>query len=237
MESWKRYWQLLKFYAEFRRVENEVSDGRFSCHWEDSKPCLSDATATTSFDAHYLYHTAWAARLVSKIHPQKHVDIGSCMRFSTIASAFVPMEFYDYRPATINLPGLVCGQADLTRLPFESDTIESLSCMHVVEHIGLMRYGDPFDPKGDLKAIRELCRVVAKGGHLLFVVPVGALARIQYNAHRIYTYRQVVGYLERESLQLAEFSLVLDSGVFVPNATEKDADGQRYGCGCFHLVK
>jgi hypothetical protein len=36
--------------------------------------------------------------------------------------------------------------------------------MHVVEHIGLGRYGDPIDPDGDLKAISELKRVVQKRG-------------------------------------------------------------------------
>ena len=28
--------------------------------------------------------------------------------------------------------------------------------MHVIEHIGLGRYGDPLDPDGDIKAINEL---------------------------------------------------------------------------------
>jgi hypothetical protein len=31
--------------------------------------------------------------------------------------------------------------------------------MHVVEHVGLGRYGDLMDPDGDLKAMRELRRV------------------------------------------------------------------------------
>ncbi len=34
--------------------------------------------------------------------------------------------------------------------------------MHVVEHVGLGRYGDPLDPDGDLKAIAELKRVTAR---------------------------------------------------------------------------
>jgi hypothetical protein len=36
--------------------------------------------------------------------------------------------------------------------------------MHVVEHIGLGRYGEPMDEQGDLKAIEELKRVLAPGG-------------------------------------------------------------------------
>ncbi|NDC42314.1 MAG: DUF268 domain-containing protein, partial [Chitinophagia bacterium] len=56
-------------------------------------------------------------------------------------------------------------------LPFESDSIPSLSCMHTIEHVGLGRYGDQLDPQGDLKAIAELKRVVQPGGDLLFVTP------------------------------------------------------------------
>jgi hypothetical protein len=237
MELLEELRRLLRFPVEFRKASEALCDGRFVCRWEDRRPCLDDATETTGFDSHYVYHTAWAARRLVSYRPAKHVDIGSCLRFSTIASAFVPMEFYDYRPAAISLPGLACGRADLKGLPFDSGSIESLSCMHVVEHIGLARYGDPLDPKGDLKAMAELCRVLAAGGNLLFVVPVGGVARIQYNAHRIYTYGQIVDHFDRSSLRLADFALVTDLGGFVPGAGERDAGAQRYGCGCFHFVK
>jgi hypothetical protein len=35
--------------------------------------------------------------------------------------------------------------------------------MHVVEHVGLGRYGDALDPKGDARACAELARVLAQG--------------------------------------------------------------------------
>jgi hypothetical protein len=62
--------------------------------------------------------------------------------------------------------------------------------MHVVEHVGLGRYGDPVDAEGDRKAMRELGRVVAPGGNLLFVVPVGR-ERVAFNAHRVYAWETV----------------------------------------------
>lgn len=110
--------------------------------------------------------------------------------------------------------------------------------MHTVEHIGLGRYGDPLDPDGDLKAIAELKRVLAVGGNLLFVVPVGGTAKIMFNAHRIYTYGQIVGYFS--DLQLVEFSLIPDtpqSNGLISNATEDDANKCSYGCGCFWFKK
>ena len=227
--------RLAQFKTRFKDVASLLADGRFTCGWEDRWPCLNDATGTAAFDAHYVYHTAWAARILAETRPARHVDIGSCLRFATLASAFVPLEFYDYRPAAVSLSGLTCGHADVTALPFADASIASLSCMHVVEHIGLERYGDPFDPQGDLKAMKELARVLAPGGQLLFVVPVGNEARIQYNGHRIYTYAQIPGYFS--ALSLDSFAFITDSREFLPSAGETDTLGQKYGCGCFCFIK
>ncbi len=207
-------------------------------HWKDRYPCLNDNCGTTPFDAHYTYHPAWAARIIAQTKPAVHVDISSTLHFCSILSAFVPVKFYDYRPADLELSGLSSGSANIVSLPFSSNSIESLSCMHTVEHIGLGRYGDPLDPDGDLKAIAELKRVLAVGGNLLFVVPVGGTAKIMFNAHRIYTYGQIVGYFS--DLQLVEFSLIPDtpqSNGLISNATEDDANKCSYGCGCFWFQK
>ncbi|MCX6800005.1 MAG: DUF268 domain-containing protein, partial [Candidatus Falkowbacteria bacterium] len=119
------------------------------------------------FDRHYIYHPAWAIRKILENQPKFHVDISSALTFVSMLSAMIPVQYYDYRPAKLKLPGLFCGQADLTKLPFNDNEIESLSCMHVVEHVGLGRYGDPVNPDGDLLAINELKRVLAINGYLL----------------------------------------------------------------------
>ncbi len=226
---------LAAFTKEFQNNAADLADNRFVCEWSDRWPCLDDATDTTSFDAHYIYHPAWAARILEKTKPVNHVDISSSLHFVTIASAFVPILFCDYRPANITLPMLDCNKADLTALPFADNSIPSLSCMHVVEHIGLGRYGDPYDPQGDMKAMRELKRVLAPGGQLLFVVPVGGRARIQFNAHRIYTYAMIVA--QFSELQLKSFALVTDAGEFIEHAATHIAAAQTYGCGCFWFSK
>lgn len=211
---------------------------RFALRWRDRWLCLGDATEQTGFDRHYVYHTAWACRVLAQSRPALHVDIASSLYFVAQASAFVPVHFYDYRPAPLELDGLSCGRADLTRLHFADGSIASLSCMHVVEHVGLGRYGDALDYDGDLKAMAELRRVLAVGGQLLLVLPVGGESRIQFNAHRIYTYRQVLDCFP--GFELVEFALVPDDGNpqgLIRHASEAQANAQRYGCGCFWLRK
>jgi hypothetical protein len=109
--------------------------------------------------------------------------------------------------------------------------------MHVVEHIGLGRYGDPLDSEGDLKAINELKRVLAKGGSLLFVVPIGQ-PKIMFNAHRIYSYAQIINYFSEFSLE--EFAFIPDNGNetgLLYNPELKLVNQQNYGCGCFYFKK
>lgn len=225
------------FISDFFRFKAMSKNGRFSTKWSDLFPCLLDKTSNTPFEPHYTYHPAWAARIVAEVKPEFHVDIGSTLQFCGIVSAFVPVRFYDYRPAQLNLSNLTSERADLTKLHFASNSIKSLSCMHTVEHVGLGRYGDPLDPEGDLKAITELRRVLAPGGTLIFVVPVGR-PRIEYNAHRIYAYEQVIEYFQ--GFKLKEFSLVPDN--FKETGLIRNADPilvktQEWGCGCFWLIK
>jgi SAM-dependent methyltransferase len=203
---------------------------RFTLSPAELYPCLNDDTGETQFDQHYVYHTGWAARRLAATAPRLHVDLGSSLFFIAIASAFCPIEFYDYRPARLSLDGVTSRRGDLLALPFADASLRSVSCMHVIEHVGLGRYGDPVDYDGDLKAMSELARVVAPGGALLLVVPVGQ-ARLAFNAHRIYRYDQIVERFRQFSI--AEFALVTDRGDFVVGASPALADAQSYGCGCF----
>ena len=111
-------------------------------------PNYVDATETTDFDGHYVYHPAWALRILKNNNPKLHIDIGSTLAFSSMASAYHNIAFYDYRPAKLNLDNLTSAFADLISLPFKSNSINSLSCMHTVEHVGLGRYGDTIDYDG-----------------------------------------------------------------------------------------
>jgi hypothetical protein len=175
--------------------------------------------------------------MLASSRPAEHVDIGSDLRFVTIASAFVPISFYDYRPAPVSLSGLKAGHADLLRLPFADGSIKSLSCMHVLEHVGLGRYGDPLDPAGDIKAAGELMRVLSPGGQLLMVVPIGR-PRVAFNAHRVYSVAQVLALVR--PLRLEQFVLIPDhprDGDLVERPSESLLETQVYGCGCFRLVR
>lgn len=228
--------QFVDTFKELKKQEKSTKS-RFNFEWDEIYPCLNDDTSGTPFDAHYIYHTAWAARVLSRLRPVIHYDISSYLYFSTLVSAFVPIKFYDYRPAPVQLSGLTTEHADLLQLPFANESIESLSCMHVVEHIGLGRYGDQLDYNGDIKAILELKRVLKSGGSLLFVVPVGA-PRICFNAHRIYSPFDIHDMFQTDFI-IQDLALITDDpwkGIIAKPSLQLMSQ-QKYGCGCFWFVK
>jgi SAM-dependent methyltransferase len=200
--------------------------------WSDTRFYLQDSTKQVSFDRHYLYHTAWAVRQLAKHRPSSHVDVSSSLYFAALGSAIVPVRHFDFRIPELDLDGLECAQGDLMHLPFESATVASLSCMHVIEHVGLGRYGDAIDPQGDAKAALELSRILAPGGRLLIVTPVGR-PKVCFNAHRIYSFEMIKDLFP--TLALQEWALVPDNpsqGLLI-NPPASLVNAQDYACGCF----
>ena len=232
-----QYSRFMRDFVAFRALA--ARDERvlpLSVSWSDRHPCLHDRTADCDYDCHYTYHTAWAARILAETRPDEHIDVGSLLYFSTLISAFVPVRFFDIRATPIDVAGLDTGAVDLCRLPWPTNSVASLSSMHVVEHVGLGRYGDALQADGDLVAMSQLQRVLAPGGNLLFVVPVGR-PRVCYNAHRVYSYEQIEAAFQ--GLTLRQFALIPDGH---PTRLMTDADPtlvaeQSYGCGCFWWTK
>ncbi|MDO9000768.1 MAG: DUF268 domain-containing protein [Bacteroidota bacterium] len=235
-KSAKKIWPDFK---KFIALESRATK-RFSISKNNFRPQLEENSSTTNFDRHYTYHPAWAARILKEINPTAHIDISSTVNFSTIVSAFIPISFYDYRPAEIVLPNLSCDFQDLCKLTFEDNSIESLSCMHTVEHVGLGRYGDALNYDGDLIAMKELSRVLKANGNLLFVVPIGSESKIYFNAHRVYTKNQIEKTMFDFGLSLKEFTLIPElgkDGGLVKSPSEQLLNKQTYACGCFWFTK
>ena len=232
----KRYLNFMKSYRQLQKYANK-SEIRFRLKWDDRIPCLYDSTNKTAFDEHYVYHLAWAARVLKKINPSEHIDIGSHIYFAAMMSYSFKINYFEYRPPSIDLDNLKVSKADLLNLSFPDCSITSMSTMHVLEHIGLGRYGDKLDYDGDLKASKELVRVLKPGGDLMIVVPVGK-PKINFNAHRIYSYEQIIKYFS--ALTLIQFALIPDDASslgLILDAPQKLSDNQNYGCGCFWFKK
>lgn len=218
-------------YLRDRRAYRSLP-GAEPLRWWDAHPKVTDRVVSTPFDAHYLYQDAWAAQRVAESAPERHVDVGSRVELACFLTALTAVSFVDIRPLEAEIEGLDPVAGSVLDLPYDDRSLESLSCLHVAEHIGLGRYGDPLDVAGTRRAAAELQRVVATGGQLLFSVPVGR-PRVCFNAHRIHDPRTVASWFDE--LDLEEFAGIDDAGRFRRHRQLGDLAGGRYGCGLYLL--
>ncbi len=200
--------------------------------WRDAFPKVTDRLVTSPFDVHYLHQDTWAAQRVAEHGPPRHVDVGSRVEVVCFLTAVTAVTFVDIRPLTAEIEGLESVAGSVLDLPYEDRSLPSVSCLHVAEHIGLGRYGDPLDPSGTRLAAAELQRVVAPGGHLLFSLPVGR-PRVCFNAHRIHDPHDVRALFGE--LELVEFAGVDDAGRFRRHRRIDELVGQNYACGMYLL--
>jgi hypothetical protein len=224
-----RYFAFLKDLIAYRRFS-----GAEQIKLGDTYPCIHDKTLTTSFDAHYFYQDIWAFKKIQQSEAKDHVDVGSRVDFIGFLTTICQVTFIDIRPLKAKLDNLNSRKGSILAMPYENGSVQSLSCLHVAEHIGLGRYGDPLDPLGTAKACKELSRVLAVGGNLYFSVPVGK-PKLCFNAHRIHSPAQILQYFNK--LDLAEFSGIDDNGNFEKNINPSTLESASYACGLFHFAK
>lgn len=242
------YHWLTPFFDPIRAIRSAVGLRRYVKDWIsysrlsgsdtlsllDSHPQLNDWSVSTGIDAHYFYMSGWAMRGILKGAPERHVDVGSHNLFVNLLSAVVPVDFVDIRPLGTDVPGLNSLSGSVLSMPFQDNSVKSLSCLHVAEHVGLGRYGDALDSNGTVKAANELGRILKPGGNLFFAIPIGQ-PRVCFNAHRVISPHEVLTMFS--SLELVEFSAVDDCGKFHPNGRIEGFSSCQYACGMYWFRK
>lgn len=237
VEPWKQgrlFYSIIQYPKFFRQLKRYSSSSNENVSWESINPQLMDATTETPFDAHYFYQSAWCARKIAAKKPIRHVDVASQINLIAPLSAFVEVEFIDYRPLNVQLNNLISRAGTITNLPFNDQTVNSLSCLHVIEHIGLGRYGDEIDPEGNKKACKELQRVLSVGGNLYLSTPIGK-ERVAFNAHRVHSFQTITEFCNE--LDLVSFSVVGDDGKYIENCSPSICELFNYGVGLFHFTR
>jgi len=177
--AWQKFWHSYENYKQL--AEKEQLEQKYRIY-----PCLGDDTVETIIEPTYFYQDTWAFEKIVNQRPLQHIDVASHHTFVALLSKVLPVTMVDIRPLSLPLDSLQFKQGSILELPFADESVESLSSLCVVEHIGLGRYGDPIDPKGTEKAIAELKRVIKPKGNLYISLPVDDENCTFFNAHRAF---------------------------------------------------
>jgi len=212
-------------------------DKDFELRIKNLRPLLHDRGETSGpISWQYFYQDIWAARRVFANAPALHLDIGSRLDgFVSHLLVFRDVSVVDIRPLPRDIPGVTFRQADATTLAsIPTDSVESISSLHAIEHFGLGRYGDPVNPQAWRIVLQALERVLKPGGRLYLGVPIGQ-QRVMFNAHRIFAARSIIDALPK--LQLVSFSYIDDEGRFHGDTRPGATGTLDNGCGLFELTK
>jgi len=197
-------------------------------------PILDEKTKITGVDYHYLYQQLWVFNNVNKMKPKNHYDIGSTYQMSGYIAGITKAHFIDIRPIEADIDNLELLSGEIEHLPFKDNSLESVSCLHVIEHIGLGRYGDKLNIDGPEIACKELSRVVKKGGYLYLSTPIGR-ERVCFNAHHVFNPKTILKYCK--NLELVQFDMVDDKGKLHKDVKVKDYKNNEYSLGMFRFRK
>jgi SAM-dependent methyltransferase len=210
---------LRRYRLDYYRLKEQSRIASTKCSIRASYPCLNDlAKQPGNVTGHYFHQDLFVAQRIFSQNPEKHVDIGSRIDgFVAHIASFRKIEVFDYRDLLTPIPNVVFRQCDLLAPPPNlNNYCDSLSCLHVIEHVGLGRYGDPIDLFGHLKALQSLATILKPNGLLYLSAPFGE-ERIEFNAHRVFSLATLVE-MVRSKFRLLGFSYVDDAGNFEPNA-------------------
>ncbi len=219
-------WHVMRDRSRFLRMGGQIAE-LYPIFGERDLPAGSAR-------GHYFHQDLLVARLVAEASPSRHLDVGSRVDgFVAHVASFRRIEVVDIRPMPPSPhPNITCVQADLMSLDasFESCT-DSLSCLHVLEHLGLGRYGDPIDPHGHLKGLDTLSRMVQSGGRLYVSSPIGH-PKVCFNAHRVLDPQEYPRALTGR-MKLERFDFVDDGGELHMQRRPDEVPSLVYGCGIY----
>jgi SAM-dependent methyltransferase len=218
------------FLKDLRKYESLTQNTNIPIKKADLYPRIYDKTEITGVDPIYYIQSTWCAKKIFNNKPQKHYDVGSHALMVGIISQFIPTTMIDIRPLSVTLQELSFTKGDITHLPFENNTINSLSSICVIEHIGLGRYGDSLDQFGTEKSVEELIRVLAKDGNLYISVPIDNRNKVYFNAHRAFTRDYVLKLFS--TLKLIEEKYIYGSKMF-----DEYNQSKGFGTGLYHFSK
>ena len=150
-------------------------------------PVLQDFSAQAgSADGHYFWQDLIVAKWIFESKPERHLDVGSRIDgFVAHLLSFREVTMVDIRPLDQPIPGLTVFLGDAQKpLDQITQSFESVSSLHAIEHFGLGRYRDLLEVEGHINGIHNISDTVKIGGQLYISFPIGK-ERVEFNEQRI----------------------------------------------------
>lgn len=154
------------------------------------------------------------------------LDVGCTARLNFLPAtlASIGWEVYgiDMRQFKFKFPNFHFVLGDITKTDFPDNFFHAVYAVSALEHIGLSgRYGvSKGDPEGDAKAVREIRRILRRGGRFLVTLPYGKEKR-QTTLNRVYDEDSLEELFSDWEIKDMVFYSQDSEGFWIPVAEEK----------------
>lgn len=237
-------WSIPNYLSKYKYLKKHKSDQSHNFPVQKFYPCFKDKHEKSGLaKGHYFHQDLLIAQKIFFNSPDKHLDIGSRVDgFVGHVASFRSIDVVDIRKLDNKVKNINFLQHDITK-PFPKNMhgkYNSVSCLHVIEHIGLGRYGDDLDYYGHLMGLKNISDMIPIDGLFYFSTPIGP-QRIEFDAHRVFSIKYLLDHFQN-NFTLVSFSYVDDKGDLHENInlTEdmiKNSCHCNYGCGIFEFRK
>ena len=232
--------RLDKFRRDFEQYKMET-DSHFKIETENIFPLLFEYDKSASYVSMFYFHFEdWCAKHIYKLRPENHYDIGGRIEgfVNRLLTFGQHVTMIDIRPMNLHIDGLKFVQDNAVELNgIQDNSIESLSCLGVIESYGLGRWGDPVDSYAWKKGLKSIQRVMRKDGVAYIAVPIGK-ERLEFNARYVFRPKTIVDAMNE--MELVEFCVADPEKNSISNSGLYDYDnyeGDVQIMGCFLFKK
>lgn len=124
--------------------------------------------------------------------PARVLDVGCVARLNYLPASLASLGWevwgIDQREWKFRFPNFHFAREDIRQTSFPDDFFDCVYAVSTLEHIGLSgRYGvTKDDPEGGLRTIKEIARILCRGGRLLVTMPYGKKYQVVKSQKRIY---------------------------------------------------
>ncbi|RKY33477.1 MAG: hypothetical protein DRP68_02165 [Candidatus Omnitrophota bacterium] len=127
-------------------------------------------------------------------------------------------------------------QSDIINTPFPSGFFDIVILISVIEHIGLGTYQDPIYNEGDIGAVREIRRILKKGGFLFITTLIGNRYIITSDEpQRIYDKHRLLGLFKDFEILNERYYIFRKKWIEVDKDIAFEEPPERFGLACLLL--
>lgn len=129
-------------------------------------------------------------------------------------------------------PNITSVKKDINSVDFSENDLDEITCVSVLEHIGMSAYGDPAYKAGDEMTIKKFTHILKSSGRLLITMPfAGEYKVLPWNDtyEKIYNYNSITTLFKNWKLIKEEY--------YIPTSPKKWIKSNREDAEKIHNVK